>query len=911
MNTKTYSFLLVLFFSTLSLLSQGLTAYEQYHFSSPKFNSLVEDSLGRIIAVEGSRVTCYNPETASIYWQYDYSLPAAGYVETRAIATRDFGSLIAFKKYNADPYAFVRLDSAGNVLWARQYVQSVVPARGFAAEGKELADSSFIVALSNAVLRIDASGNMLWESLINGYLEDIDLMGDTTIVLLRRNNRLDLMNLSGAITQSWNYYNNANDFIAVAAGKFGNLYLASQTDIFKFNPVTGNTLRKTDGLETIGWQGGTVVNEVNHVKELRVDRDGNIYTTARMLEVLPAPFSANHYTTAIGKYDTSLTLTHYIYSGYYPDSSNYGATYEAEDLQILSDGSVVACGEQNEFSPSNWIAWYPQDLSGPCPQGYVANGTVTVTSFPFNNQTRVPATGGTFSAFTSTKSALSGSFTVICADTAPPAPGVTTQLTAQYCNDTLDKLNRLVYADPAPGAMDYEFQLINPIGPDTFYYVRGSADPNFNMVWIPGIQYDATYEVRVRVMTSGAWGTWGPVCLLTTPDFPGTQLVSADCGRTLDSLAQIVYIDPVGGASNFEYELTDSATSSVLMYQRGTGNLSLKLIWIPGITNGSTYYVRVRAFAGGVWGPYGSTCILRTPASGPTTQVQAQYCGTTVSSLTSLIRVDRLPTSSNYEYELTDSASGGTLTYLRNSSNTSLRLSWITGILNGRSYFIRVRAFVNGAWTAYGSSCTVRTPGIPATQLQAAYCGYVATAWNEIIRTERVSGANGYEFEFADTASAGVFTYLRNSSNLAIRLSWVTGLMPNRVYAVRVRARVGSNFGPFGPVCYVTTPTVSMKWAPGDEPMAELDEGQPEVTVFPNPSPGDVIGLQFAHFDSGIPLGISLYDLSGKLLWKQDLVSTGGMQEFRFSPDSRLAAGTYLIKISDGNGQRMKRLIVQ
>ncbi|MDP2387357.1 MAG: T9SS type A sorting domain-containing protein [Bacteroidota bacterium] len=299
-----------------------------------------------------------------------------------------------------------------------------------------------------------------------------------------------------------------------------------------------------------------------------------------------------------------------------------------------------------------------------------------------------------------------GTFGSVCILQTPPFPQ--TQLRSDFCGVTLSSMGTQLFCDPIINVTNYEYEFTDILTNDVFTKLRGNNSNNLYLYWIPEITYDKTYSVRVRAFSNGVWSSFGQPCLITTPEFPITKLSDAFCGASIDMGTQ-VFIDYLYSVSDYEYEFTDVSTSNVFTTLRGSGYNNFYLYWEPLVHYDKTYNVRVRAFFGGVWGPYGPSCTLTTLGI-PPTQLRSDFCGITVSSLGTELYLDPVVNVSNYEYEFTDVLTADVFTKLRGNASSNFYLYTVPEITYGKIYNVRIRAYSNGVWGPYGPACSVTTP---------------------------------------------------------------------------------------------------------------------------------------------------------------------------------------------------------
>ena len=87
-----------------------------------------------------------------------------------------------------------------------------------------------------------------------------------------------------------------------------------------------------------------------------------------------------------------------------------------------------------------------------------------------------------------------------------------TQLVEEDCGTTITAWGQTVYADPIPGALNYEWNITGPGYEWTSFTLTNSFDIGETMLFVPG----DTYDVRVRCgLGNGVYTEWGMVCPLT------------------------------------------------------------------------------------------------------------------------------------------------------------------------------------------------------------------------------------------------------------------------------------------------------------------------------------------------------------------------------------------------------------
>jgi PKD repeat protein len=276
------------------------------------------------------------------------------------------------------------------------------------------------------------------------------------------------------------------------------------------------------------------------------------------------------------------------------------------------------------------------------------------------------------------------------------------QIIPSQCGSTLTALNQNIYCTPVSGATNYQYKFMQGATTITTY-VRGNYLTNCDLSVIPVLQYAQTYQVTVRAFVNNAWGSYGISCNVTTPVFPPSSLNVAYCGTTVADLNTSVYCTPVVGATNYEWQFMQGATV-VATYLRGNSLTNMICANVPGISYAQTYDIKVRAQEGGVWGPFGVSCQLSTPAF-PTTQLSPAFCNGSVTNLSSGLSCVAVVGATDYQWK----AVHGTFSSVANrgSSSNSWRMSWNPGTTVSTTYNVSVRAMIGGVWGPFGQVCTL------------------------------------------------------------------------------------------------------------------------------------------------------------------------------------------------------------
>lgn len=349
----------------------------------------------------------------------------------------------------------------------------------------------------------------------------------------------------------------------------------------------------------------------------------------------------------------------------------------------------------------------------------------------------------------------------------------------------------------------------------------------------PSISTSTTYYVET---VDGTCASLRSSVLASINDC-SSSLDGGSCGKTLATLDETITSTAVTGATNFRYEVRLASNNSfVALSTKGNASNTFRLSWISGniIKYGTTYNIRVASYVDGSWQTYSSNCTVTTPA----TKLQDAYCDATLSKIDDLISCYEVTGASNYRYEIRHLASGYYALSVKGNSNTNFRMSWVNGLVSGRTYQVRVSAYVGGSWRAYGATCSVTVP-LLTTKLASGSCGTTVTNLDQSLNSITVVGAADYKYRVMD-AGTQVGVSARGQGDNLFRLSWLTGTTNNKTYLVYVAVKIDGVWGAYGEACSVTTPAAMVLDDDSDLSKGASEWTQDvELSTFPNPNKGD------------------------------------------------------------------------
>jgi hypothetical protein len=207
----------------------------------------------------------------------------------------------------------------------------------------------------------------------------------------------------------------------------------------------------------------------------------------------------------------------------------------------------------------------------------------------------------------------------VCLVSTPSAGNLpTTKLKDADCGSTVSSLGSAIYCNPIVGATNYEWNIVN-VGQGLNHTERsGSSNNSYRLSWVPGLQVNSTYEIKVKAYISGSWADYGDVCTVTTPlasALPTIDVRSADCGITVPSMSSVIYTEQMSGATSYEWNVVNVGDGVNYTFNSGNAYKGFRLNQVPGLQTNTTYDIRVRAYIGGGVTNYGAVCQVTSAAS--------------------------------------------------------------------------------------------------------------------------------------------------------------------------------------------------------------------------------------------------------------------------------------------------------
>lgn len=196
-----------------------------------------------------------------------------------------------------------------------------------------------------------------------------------------------------------------------------------------------------------------------------------------------------------------------------------------------------------------------------------------------------------------------------------------------------------------------------------------------------------------------------------------------------------------------------------------------------------------------------------------TTQLLPESCGTTLSSIGSLVKIKTV-NSSITAYRIR--VKNGENTQIIERTVPHFTLPSLTTYDYATTYSIEIELQRNNIWLGYyGDACLVSTPAIldegGATSVSPSQCGIMLPKINTLIATTSLPGVTGYKFRITDITSGenGMVQEIER------KLQWFSLQMLdhynyNATYRIEVAVKTTGSYSNYGSPCEVSSPLVPM-----------------------------------------------------------------------------------------------------
>jgi len=288
------------------------------------------------------------------------------------------------------------------------------------------------------------------------------------------------------------------------------------------------------------------------------------------------------------------------------------------------------------------------------------------------------------------------------------------QLRADFCNGTFNTNDLIKATWPTPLCrtnypITYQWRFTDTGTGTTYgpYEISGynSQLPNYILGQFPEIEPGATYDVEVRIggFEAGIFGDWGPTCPITIAGGVQTGLQAQYNGGTFD-LCDVIKAIPIGGATQYVWEITDQETGDVFNYVSSTYVLQLNNTFPAPMNMNASYDVEVYVSVSG--GPLSSTSLPGTISTSiPTTTLNSVplSCGSTA-NIGQWAQAQNVCGAESYTFQLTNVADPQIV--ITQTQPTRV-IVFNNPQLTAGAWNVQVYASIGDADGAFGPPCTI------------------------------------------------------------------------------------------------------------------------------------------------------------------------------------------------------------
>jgi hypothetical protein len=231
---------------------------------------------------------------------------------------------------------------------------------------------------------------------------------------------------------------------------------------------------------------------------------------------------------------------------------------------------------------------------------------------------------------------------------------------------------------------------------------------------------------------------------------------------------------------------------------------------------------------------------------------------------------------------------------------------------------------VNGSATGNCNDVNIAAqPSVEVRSSQRCPANLLRSTFLNAVRVSgatSICGATSYTFEFtpvvscADGTSAGLATeFSTTSSSPYLQLGVLPNLGNAGAWNVRVRPNFAYGNGVYGPVQRIlVSGTAASELAQGEEVSELMDKSEEAFqtsSIYPNPNAGNMIAVNFTDLTSN-QVQVRVLDAMGREIFRSAYGVEGSLNQI-ITFDQTLAAGLYMVEMTDGTNIVSERMIVK
>lgn len=321
---------------------------------------------------------------------------------------------------------------------------------------------------------------------------------------------------------------------------------------------------------------------------------------------------------------------------------------------------------------------------------------------------------------------------------------------------------------------------------------------------VSSLAYSTTYYWRVNATNSGGTSNWSEVWSFTTiPKAPDTPALSNPANGATDQPTTLTLTWAAStGAERYHLQLSTSSAFTTTTVD--DPNITVTSRSVGPLVNGTTYFWRVNATNVGGTSGWSTVWSFTTNVPPPPTPTLAAPSNGSVNQPTALtLRWN--PTQGAERYHLQLATDSSFATVVLNDSTISLTSRDVGPLMNGTTYYWRVRATNSGGTSSFSSTWSFTTVPAPpsAPMLSSPANGSFNQPTTITLNWNSSTGATSYRLQVS-TNSTFSSTVL-DDSTLTATSKEVGPLSNNTTYYWRVNAKNAGGSSPYSETWSFTT----------------------------------------------------------------------------------------------------------
>ncbi|MBF6629413.1 MAG: T9SS type A sorting domain-containing protein, partial [Proteiniphilum sp.] len=318
------------------------------------------------------------------------------------------------------------------------------------------------------------------------------------------------------------------------------------------------------------------------------------------------------------------------------------------------------------------------------------------------------------------------------------------------------------------------------------------------------------------------------------------------CGITITDFYSPLTAHNLPGVTGYKFRVSNlSNPSGVNAVQELTRTANwFSFIDLMSFEFGAEYSIEVSVRINDQYSAFGNPCSVYTVSPG------IKQCGTTFSDKYVPVYAHSYPGVSGYRFRVTNQSTASVQVITRNVN--WINFNNIDDFQVATAYDVEVAYLTNGAYTDYGSVCTIYSVSPSIKQ-----CGDTISDYYAPMIAQSIPGATGYRFRVTNLTTESVQVIIPSSN--WINFNHIIDRQSGTAYSIEVSVLMNGVYSGYGAACTVYTAGAAK--ISGEQELVEL-----KLNVTASPSPfTDAFNLNLSNA-TGASVTINIYDMIGKLL---------------------------------------------